>query len=54
MLLYRLNSKVVNLLYIADTCDKSAKLAERDSLLGINYYYKRVAICKVQIKRSFS
>ena len=54
ILLYQLNSKVVNLLYIADACNKSAKLAERDSLLGINYYYKGVAICKVQIKYSFS
>jgi hypothetical protein len=47
MLLYRLNSKVVNLPYIADTRDKSAKLAERDSLLSINYCYKGVAIYRV-------
>jgi len=47
MLLYRLNSEVVNLPYIADTCNKSAKLAKGDSLLGIDYCYKGVAICKV-------
>jgi hypothetical protein len=41
MLLHRLDGIVVNLPYIADARDESAKLAERDSLLGIDYYYKR-------------
>ncbi len=32
MVLYRLDSEVVNLPYMADALDKSGKLAERDSL----------------------
>jgi len=52
MLLHRLDGKVVNLPYIADARDESAKLAERDSLLGIDYYYKRAVICGVQTERS--
>jgi hypothetical protein len=52
MLLQRLDGKVVNLPYIADARDESAKLAERDSLLGIDYYYKRAVICGVQTERS--
>jgi hypothetical protein len=34
MLLYRLDGKVDNLPHIADACNKSDNLAERDSLLG--------------------
>jgi len=52
MLLHRLDGKVVNLPYIADARDESAKLAERDSLLGIDYCYKGVAICGVRTERS--
>jgi hypothetical protein len=52
MLLHRLDGKVVNLPYIADARDESAKLAERDSLLGIDYYYNRAVICGVQTERS--
>jgi hypothetical protein len=47
ILLHRLNSEVVNLSYITNARDESAKLAERDSLLGIDYYYKGVVICGV-------
>jgi hypothetical protein len=34
MLLYRLDSKVVNLPHMSDAYNKSDNLAERDSLLG--------------------
>ena len=54
MLLHRLDSEVVNLPHMADARDESAKLAERDSLLGIDYYYKRAIIYKVQIEYSLS
>jgi hypothetical protein len=52
MLLYRLDSEVVNLPHIADARDESAKLAERDSLLGIDYCCEGAAICGVQTERS--
>jgi hypothetical protein len=32
---------------MADARDKSAKLAKRDSLLGIDYYYKGAVIYRV-------
>jgi hypothetical protein len=51
-LLYWLNSEVVNLPYMADARDESAKLAERDSLLGIDYSYEGAVICGVRTKRS--
>jgi hypothetical protein len=35
ILLSRLDSEVVNLPYMADTCNESDNLAERDSSLGI-------------------
>jgi len=50
MLLYRLNSKVVNSPYIANTLNKLSKLAKRYSLLVatiLDYYYKGVVACKV-------
>ncbi len=52
MLLYRINSEVVNFPYIANARDESAKLAERDSLLGIDYCYEGAAICGVRTERS--
>jgi hypothetical protein len=45
MLLHRLDGEVVNLPHMADTREKSAKLAERDSLLGIDYCCEGVASC---------
>jgi hypothetical protein len=47
MLLYRLNSKVDNLPYIANTYNKLDNLAKRDSLLStavLDYYSKRVVV----------
>jgi hypothetical protein len=39
---------------MANTYNKLAKLAERDSLLSIDYYYKGVAICGVRMEYSLS
>ena len=44
MLLYRLDGEVINLPHMADACDESAKLTERDSLLGIDYCCEGAAI----------
>jgi hypothetical protein len=39
---------------MADTRDELIKLTERDSLLGINYYYKGIAICEVRTERNLN
>ena len=52
MLLHWLDGEVVNLPHMADTRDKSAKLAERDSLLGIDDYCEGAAIYGVRTERS--
>jgi hypothetical protein len=52
MLFYRLDGEVVNLPHMADARDKSAKLAERDSLLSIDYYCEGVVIYGVRTELS--
>jgi hypothetical protein len=47
MLLYRLDSEVVNLPHMADACNELDNLAERDSLLGttvLNHYSEGVVV----------
>ena len=52
MLLHQPDGEVVNFPHMADACDESAKLAERDSLLGIDYCCEGAAICGVRTERS--
>ena len=50
MLLKQLNSKVVNLSYMASACNKLSQLDKRDSLpviVIIDYYYKEEVVYKV-------
>jgi hypothetical protein len=47
ILLYQLNSKVVDLPYIADTLDESSNLAKRDSspIIAVpDYCYEGIAV----------
>ena len=57
MLLYQLNSEVVNLPYIANTYNKSDNLTKRDSLLDIiipNHYSEGAVVWGVRTERNFS
>jgi hypothetical protein len=57
MLLYRLDGEVVNLPYMADTCNKSDNLAERESSLSTavpDHYSDGTAVWRVRIERNLS
>jgi hypothetical protein len=57
MLLYRLDGEVVNLPHMADACNKSDNLAERDSSLGTavpDHCSEGAAVCGVRTERNLS
>jgi hypothetical protein len=56
MLLYRLDSEVVNLPHMTDACDESDKLAERNSSLGTavsDHCSEGAAVWGVRTERNF-